>query len=63
MPVGTGDDQGQWQTVTLSEQAALDAPLAAVGRVWADFIPGPTVPPSSFHRAPANPSGSDLLRA
>ncbi len=58
MSVGAIDDQGQRQTVTVSEQAALDAPFAAVGRVGADFFPRPTGLSSSCHRAPASPSQS-----
>lgn len=60
--VGAIDDQCQRQTVTISEQAALDAPFAAVGRVGADFFPRPTGPWSSCHRAPANPSQSCRAR-
>ncbi len=52
------DHQRQRQSLTVSEQAALDTPFAAVGRVGADFFPRPTGPWSSCHPAPASPSQS-----
>lgn len=52
------DDQCQRQAVTISEQAALDAPFAVVGRVGADFFPRPMGLSSSCHRAPAHPNRS-----
>lgn len=58
VPMRAIDDHCQRQAVTISKQAALDAPFAAVGRVGADFFPRPTGPSSSFRRAPANPSRS-----
>lgn len=61
VPVSASDDQCQRQTVSISKQAALDAPFAAVGRVRADFFPRPKGPSSSSHRAPANPSRSSRV--